>query len=68
MLNRMKPNEIKELLQLKGWSKKTLAERLGMSPNAIYRWFIDREPGGPASVLMRQWLAEARKSQSMPAT
>lgn len=59
--------QMKELLRLKGWTKRHLAKQLGLSENAIYRWFIDREPSGPASVLMRGWLTEARKGKSMPA-
>lgn len=66
-MNRMKKEEIQELLDLKGWSKRCLALKLGLSENAVYRWFIDRSPGGPASLVMRQWLASARKENATPA-
>lgn len=58
--------QMKELLRRKGWSKKVLASRLGVTPSAVYRWFIDREPCAPASILMFAWLEEARKSESVP--
>lgn len=67
MVDRMNTDDILELLRLKGWSKRHLALQLGLSEDAVYRWFIDRKPGGPACLIMRHWLAEARKGESMPA-
>jgi transcriptional regulator with XRE-family HTH domain len=55
--------EVSELLAIKGWSRAKLAEELGVSVNWIDRWFMrdrNREPSGPACLLMRQWLADAR--------
>ena len=58
---RMTPAEIEELMKLKGWSKTRLAAELDLSENIVYRWINEeRTPGGPASILMRQWLDQAR--------
>lgn len=59
---RMSKKEILELMTLNGWSKARLAAELDLSENIVYRWLIseDRVPGGPASILMRMWLDEAR--------
>lgn len=58
---RMKKDDIRELMELRGWSKAKLAAELGLGENIVYRWLNeDRMPGGPASILMRQWLAAAR--------
>jgi DNA-binding transcriptional regulator YiaG len=57
----MKKSDINELLRLKGWSKARLAAELELGENAVHKWLAeDRTPGGPASVLMRLWLREAR--------
>jgi DNA-binding transcriptional regulator YiaG len=54
--------EINELLELKGWSRTRLAAELDLTENAVYQWFTHRRnPGGPAVILMRIWLVEARK-------
>ena len=54
--------EIQELMDLKGWSKMDLAAALKITENAVYKWFTQGHgPKGPASILMEQWLAEARK-------
>ena len=59
--NRMSSEEIKELLRLKDWTKTKLAAHLDLGENIVYRWINgDRAPSGPASILMRQWLTEAR--------
>ena len=58
----MKKNEILELLALKGWSRTQLAAELHLSENAVQKWIMqDRNPSGPASILMRMWLDEERK-------
>lgn len=54
--------EIRELLKLKGWNQVRLAKELGMSEAAVSRWLTDRYVPGPATRLMRQWLAEARRA------
>lgn len=62
--------EINELLNLKAWTKRTLAAKLQVTEDAVYRW-IDgsRNPNGPATTLMRHWLEQARKdsAESVPA-
>ncbi len=64
-MTRMSKEEIQELMDLKGWSKTQLAAALDVTENIVYRWFSgDRVPGGPATVLMRLWLNEARASKS----
>ncbi len=62
--SRMKPEEIQELMQLMGWTKTKLAAELDLSENAIHRWIEgDRNPSGPAVILMRLWLEAARKKR-----
>ena len=57
----MKKQEIEELMRLKGWSMTRLAAALDLSEGAVRRWFNDeRMPGGPACIVMRLWLREAR--------
>ena len=58
----MEKSEILELLRLKGRSRTKLAAELDLTENAIWRWIGgDRKPSGPAAILMRQWLVEARQ-------
>jgi DNA-binding transcriptional regulator YiaG len=58
----MSTEEIRELMKLKGWTNTKLAAALDMSENGVKRWFVgDRHPSGPASILMRMWLDEARR-------
>ena len=57
----MSLDEVTELMELKGWSEAMLAGHLHYGEAAIVRWFKrGKVPDGPATVLMRQWLAEAR--------
>lgn len=60
--SRMTPAEIQELMELKSWTRVDLAHALELkSENTIYRWLSgDPEVPGPARILMRQWLDEAR--------
>jgi len=64
-MSRMSKKEILELLDLKGWSKTRLAAELDLGENIVHRWIVgDRVPGGPASILMRMWLTDARKERA----
>lgn len=65
----MKLNEILELMELKGWNQAELARRLELNPAAICRWFNGtHKPTGPARILLRLWLTEARNEvQKQPA-
>lgn len=64
---RMEIEEIEELLKLKGWTRTKLAGELGMTENAIHQWFSKRRnPGGPAAILMRMWLDDARNTNHEP--
>jgi len=66
-MNRMTPEEIRELCALKGWTMAKLAELLDVTPWSVRSWAISRrKPLGPASVLMRLWLAEARRETPAP--
>ncbi len=59
----MSKEEIVELMTLKDWSKAKLAAELDLGENIVYRWVNgERVPGGPATILMRMWLDEARKA------
>lgn len=69
-MKNMKTEEIEELLRLKRWSKRKLAEELALTEDAVYRWFVAKDPSTPnpsACLLMRFWLNEARKGTPMPA-
>jgi DNA-binding transcriptional regulator YiaG len=58
---RMPAEQILELLDLKGWSRVRLAAELDVTENTVHQWCSGRrKASGPASVLMRMWLAEAR--------
>lgn len=62
----MSKDEILELMRLNGWTRTKLAANLDMSENAIARWIIeDRHPSGAASILMRQWLDQARSREAV---
>lgn len=58
---RMTPEEVRELMTLKGWSQTQLGAALDISESAVSRWLhANRVPRGPASVLMRIWLEDAK--------
>lgn len=60
---RMNKTELKELMRLRGWTKTQLAAELGLTEHAVIRWlFGDREPSGPAAILMQMWLKESRNA------
>ena len=65
----MNPKEILELLQLRGWSQAELARRLETHPTTVGRWVEGKEPAGPAKILMRLWLEDARANaaEAVPA-
>lgn len=57
----MDMNEVRELMRLNGWTQVELAKKLDMSEAGVSRWLSgEREPAGPARILMRQWLESAR--------
>ena len=57
----MSRNDILELLDLKGWSQAQLARELGLHESSISLWLSgERNPMGPAKILMRQWLDQER--------
>lgn len=62
---RMPLEEIEELMKLEGWSRRDLADWLGISPNTVALWWVktDRHtlPQGPAVRAMterRRWRLE----------
>lgn len=60
----MDKKELQELLILRGWSRTRLAAELDISENAVQKWFMaGRVPGGPATILLREWLAKAREEE-----
>jgi transcriptional regulator with XRE-family HTH domain len=67
--NRMSAKEIRELLELRGWSQAELARQLGLHESSVSLWLTEgRTPRGPACILMRQWLIQARQdAQKQPA-
>jgi DNA-binding transcriptional regulator YiaG len=67
-MRRVSTDEILELMRLKGWSRCQLAAQLDLTENTVHGWFAKRRtPGGPASILMRLWLTEARTNRREPA-
>jgi hypothetical protein len=64
----MEKEEVAELLDLKGWSTARLADEMKVKEVTVERWLrIDKfRPAGPAEVLMRIWLREARQEKSRP--
>ncbi len=63
----MKPEEILELIELKNWSRTQLAAALDVTENTVHQWASKRRvPSGPASILMRMWLNEARQQSPAP--
>lgn len=62
----MTKSEIQELLRLKEWSTARLAAELDCSENSVQNWINGRRnPGGPACVLMKLWLKEAREEAKL---
>lgn len=63
----MKLTEIIELMKLQGWNQRELARRLDLNEATVSRWFKgEHHPTGPARILMRQWLSEARGKKKEP--
>lgn len=57
-------DDVRKLLALKGWTKVRLAQELELSEDAIHKWFRRGHAlSGPAAIIMRQWLAEARSER-----
>jgi DNA-binding transcriptional regulator YiaG len=58
---RMSKDEILELLSLRAWSRTKLAGELDVTENTVHQWISGRRiPSGPATILMRMWLATSR--------
>ena len=59
--NKMTIAEIRELMELRGWSQRELARHLEITEGAVTRWLKgEHPPAGPARILMRMWLIQAR--------
>lgn len=57
----MDKKDITDLMRAKGWSQAELARQLDLSEGAVSRWMSgENQPMGPARILMRQWLDEAK--------
>jgi len=57
----MSADEIRELMQLRNWSPTQLAAALDLTENAVSKWLrAGQAPGGPVTILLREWLARAR--------
>lgn len=53
--------DVRELLELKEWTRMDLAYNLEMTEGGVHRWFREEYiPRGPANVLMKMWLNQAR--------
>ena len=54
--------EIRELLDLRGWTQLELARELELTGGAVTRWLTgEHKPRGPARQRLRQLLDEARR-------
>ena len=57
----MPTEELQELMDIRGWNRTKLAAALDITVNTVDRWFMaGRVPGGPASILLREWLDRER--------
>jgi DNA-binding transcriptional regulator YiaG len=58
----MKPSEILELMRLRGWSQVQLATELEVKESTVSKWLNNENPpSGPARILIRLWLVQARE-------
>lgn len=58
--------EIRELLELRQWKQRDLAQALELTEGAITRWLNGQNrPRGPAKQRLRQLLDEARKEPAL---
>jgi transcriptional regulator with XRE-family HTH domain len=65
----MKVKDIRELMALRGWNQRELAAKLETEESTVSRWLRELQfPTGPARVLLREWLTQARdESRKQPA-
>ena len=56
----MKPEEIKELMELTGWSRVDLAQKLMVCEATVIVWLKRGAPKKLAASMMRDWLRQAR--------
>jgi hypothetical protein len=57
----MPTSELQEFMNLKGWNRTKLAAALDITTNTVDRWFMaGKVAGGPASILLREWLNRER--------
>lgn len=67
-MNRMKPEEIKDLRKRLGLTAAELAEQLGVIGNTIYQWEMGRRrPSKAAAILLRRLEDERAKREVVPA-
>lgn len=63
----MTPEEVKELIALKGWNQTDLARELGVDRAAVSMWVNGvRKPGSSSAKWMRRLLEDARGQQLTP--
>lgn len=59
--NTLSRQEIEELMRLRGWSRTRLAVEMDVTENCVSRWIIGQPTvSGPAAILLRLWLEQAR--------
>lgn len=60
----MTKKEIAELMRLNSWTQAELARRVEVTEGAISLWLSGQRPvTGPARVLLREWLTQARAAE-----
>ena len=54
-------DEIRELMQLRGWTQADLSEQMGVSLSTAWRWYEGKaEPIPPLAKVLRAFLAKAK--------
>ncbi len=61
---KMSSRDMRELMRLRGWTQARLARELDVTEGAVSMWLSGQRPiMGPASILMRLWLDQARTEE-----
>jgi DNA-binding transcriptional regulator YiaG len=59
---KMPPEEIRELMRLRGWNTTRFANEFEVRERTVENWLKTGAPSGPPAVLLRQMLEQARSA------